>query len=293
MRKYPVPACLAALVLNLTLSPDLSALDLSFTAGLGNRSFDTAAETPLGAGPFKGRFFPLGMIRLSDRVSDTISFSASVERDPLLRTTALCEMEVSARYFSLSVGPLFGLFNTRENPLKPGISAGMALELPGILFARLSGGTTFGEVRDKGDYTLERGRAAFGFWLPNLISTLSVTRDQYSARLTETLHTRDERLRFCYRAEVHAKNVPYTIAIEAGYQTLSRHYDDAAAGKAADQYREIFLGVEAAFTVRPLLTILAGVETPLYHWGKPPLEKDSGAVLFRAFTGFRWTLDKV
>ncbi|MDR1308048.1 MAG: hypothetical protein LBK74_10810 [Treponema sp.] len=269
----------------------LFGLDLSAVMGGGNLSFNPREDEPLGSGEFTGHPYPFGRIVLTDRVSETLGYSVSLERDPVLRNTLNGELRVTAGLFSFSLGPLFGLFDTRENPLKPGVSAGIGVDLPGIIFASLRGGAVFGSLHEKGDYTLETGSIALGFWLPNLINTLSFTAKQFTLFQAEDLLTEDELLRFCYRVEIYSKNVPYTVSIDMGYQTLIRSYDGPLV-REKDTYHALFLGFETALTIRPLFTLLFGAEIPVYSWGKAPLTRGDHAWFVRGFAGFRWTIEK-
>jgi hypothetical protein len=269
----------------------LFSLDLSAVAGAGNLSFNTLSEEPLGNGEFNGYPYPFGRIALTDVVSETLGYSVSLERDPVLRNVLNGELRITAGLFSFSLGPLFGLFDTRESPFKPGVSAGIGVDFPGIIFASLRGGTIFGALRETGDYTLETGAVTLGFWLPNLVNTLSFTAKKFSLLQAGALLTEDELFRFCYRAEIYSKNVPYTVFIDMGYQTLIRSYDGPLVNE-KDTYHTFFLGFEAAITVRPLFTLLFGAEMPIYSWGKLPLARGDHAWFVQGFAGFRWTIGK-
>ncbi|MDR1143274.1 MAG: hypothetical protein LBK77_03520 [Spirochaetaceae bacterium] len=269
----------------------LFGLDLSAVMGGGNLSFNIREDEPLGSGEFTGHPYPFGRIALTDRVSETFSYSVSLERDPVLRNILNGELRVNVGLFSFSLGPLFGLFDTRENPLKPGVSAGIGVDLPGIIFGSLRGGAVFGSLHEKGDYTLETGSIALGFWLPNLVNTLSLGTKKFSLFQTGGLVTEDELLRLCYRGEIYSKNVPYTISIDLGYQTLIRSYDGPLV-REKDTYHALFLGFETAVTIRPLFALLFGAEIPVYSWGKAPLTRGDHAWFVQGFAGFNWTIEK-
>jgi hypothetical protein len=271
------------LVTRLLLASVLFAADLTVIGGAGNYSFDKKAESSIGASDYKGHLLPMGRIATTGMISDFISYSAAVERDPILKTIVGGELGIEAGYLTISAGPLFGIFNSREAPLRPGFSAGIGLEFPGIIFFNLRGGAVLGAMQEKGDYTAETTSFSLGFWLPNLINTISVNSKKYSVYQTSALVTTDELLRFCYRFQVHAKPEPYTVAIDMGYQILSRSYSDTGE---KDVLNSIFIGFETAITVKPLLTIVFGAEVPI-AWG------DNGSTMFiQGFAGFIWTLEK-
>jgi hypothetical protein len=143
-------------------------------------------------------------------------------------------------------------------------------------------------MKEQGDYTAEMTSFSLGFWLPNLVNTLSVNSKKYSTYQTNTLYTEDELHRFSNRFQIHAKPEPYTIAIDMGYQTLSRSYNSSD----KDTLRSIFLGFETALTVKPRLTIVFGAEMPIYSWGIESPGSTGHIWLFQAFAGFVWTFDE-
>ena len=272
------------------LTAGLHALDITVIGGVGNMSFDTASENPLGSGEFKGNFYPLVRLTVSDQISDSIGCSATLERDPVLRNTLSCDMIIESGFLKLSVGPLFGLFSTWQTPVKPGISAGICFEFPGIIFIDLKGGASFGTIREKGDYTMELSRIALGFWLPNLVNTISITNHRFTMAKTSSLTTEDELFRVCNRIDIYAKNIPYTISIDMGYQSLKRSYDGTANGE--DLIRAVFLGFETAITIKPSFIFHLGAEVPVYIWGKEPLTRADKHWCFQAFTGFTIVINK-
>ena len=273
------------LVFVVLLSAKVFALDLTVTGGAGNFSFNTSSSSPLGADNFKGQFYPMGRITIEDQISDIFGYSATAERDPLYRNVLSCEMTINADFLKLSIGPLFSLFNSWDSFIRPGVSAGMGLEFPGFFFIDVKGGATFGSILEH-DFTMETTRIALGVWLPNLLSTLSLTTGKFTEN--NGILTQDELLRISYRSDIHAKNVPYVFSFEMGYQYLKRSYNNTT----EDLIRAVFLGFELDITVRHNLTVIIGAETPIFVWGKDPLERARGHWFFKAFTGFVWTIDK-
>ena len=271
----------------IVVSPSLHALDLTVIGGAGNFSFDLSSEEPIGSGEFKGKIYPLGRITVKDSINETFGYTATAERDPVLRNIISCEMTINAGYFNFSIGPLLSLFNSRDDFIRPGISASLGVEFPGILFITVGGGGTLGSIPEN-DHTLERGRIALGVWLPNVLSTLSLTGSKFIE--ADTVTTEDALFRVCYRADVYAKNVPFTVSVEMGYQNLKRTYRDSAQD-GEDSIREVFLGFETNISITPKLILIVGAETPVFVWGKSPLTKAKGIWYFRAFTGITWIFD--
>ncbi|MDR2144051.1 MAG: hypothetical protein LBP29_06755 [Treponema sp.] len=278
--------CLAAVLC-------LGGMELTVLGGLGNASFDTKSTSPMGNGEFEGTLYPFVRMRLDETVSDSVEFSGTMERDPILKNRLGAEAKISAGLFAVSAGPVLGLFNSGESVIRPGVQAGITFELPGIVFAALNAGSTFGSPESEGDYEARHGRLELGFWLPNIVNTLSISEKNYDSREKENLDVRNKILRYHYSADVYAKNVPYRVVLNLGYQTLTRSIVNRAAFTVEeDVYNIIFLGAETSFNVRPNLRLIFGGETPVYSWGKKPLTKKDKLILFEAYAGFTYTIER-
>jgi len=271
-----------ALILIFLSAAKLFSMDLTIIGGTGNFSFNNSSETPIGDGTFGGNFFPISLVKVEDQLTDTFGYTATAERDYLLRNVLMCEMTINSGFINLSVGPLFSLFNSKSTYIRPGVTTSIGLEFPGIFYVSFRGGATFGSIPEN-DYGLETSCIAVGIWVPNVLNTLSLTTKKYSE--FDTVFTQDELYRVCYRADIFAKNAPYTVSVEMGYQSLKREYfltDE-------DMIRQIFLGFETNITVKPRLVFIFGAETPLFVWGKYPLIREKGKWYLRAYTGITWT----
>jgi hypothetical protein len=270
----------------------LNGMELTVLGGLGNFSFDTKNTNPLGSGEFEGAMYPFVRVRLDETVSDSFSFSGVIERDSILKNRSWAEMKVSSGFFAVSVGPVLGLFNSAENVIRPGVQAGIRFDVPGIIFAALNAGSTFGSFNSEGDYEARHGVLELGFWLPNIVNTFSISEKSYDSRETENLDTRDKIRRYQYSAAIYAKNVPYEVVLNLGYETLSRSVTDRAAPAFdEDVYNTVFLGAETSFNVTPNLGLIFGAEMPVYSWGVKPLTKKDKLFLFHAYAGFRYTIE--
>ena len=273
------------LVVIILLGSRLFAQDLTIIGGVGNFSFDPASDSFIGAGEFSGHFYPLGRVSFKDQITTTFGYTAAAERDPILRNILSCEMTINAGIVKFSVGPLFSVFNSWDTYIRPGISASLGLEFPGILFLNFRGGATFGSSMEY-DYSLETSRIALGFWLPYMLGTLSMTTNKFNEQ--GSVFTQDELIRFCFRVDIFVKNIPYTVSVEMGYQTISRSYDSTD----KDAMHSAFLGFETNIEVKPNFVIIFGAELPIFVWGEKPLVREKPLWYFRAFTGITWSFEK-
>ncbi|MDR2020284.1 MAG: hypothetical protein LBQ14_05895 [Treponema sp.] len=257
------------------------AVDLTLKGGAGNMAFDQDRTSFLNDKKFEPNYFPFGLIQLDGVYADFINYRIGFDRDPVLRNRIITNISFNFEYIHLDIGPFIGPFNTRDRVITPGISAGFAAEWPGILFGRLTAGSTVGAgLNAGGDYVQQNGEIAFGFWAPYVINTLSASLRSFTEQ-TGGGKIEDRWIRYQYTADVFSKNVPYTVHIDMGYQTLERSY--SAGG--TDTLKSVFLGFETTVRINPMVKVLLGAEMPVYSWGEKPLGNPGRTVLFQAHTG--------
>jgi hypothetical protein len=262
-------------------------LDLTLKGGLGNMNFDPERREALGEGVFSpSGIYPLGQIRIDWEYSGTMNFSAAFERDPLLRNTIGANVGFTTGVIRLDMGPFMGFFNTPGDTMTPGISTAINLEIPGRVFASVKVASTIGAgLKVQGGYVQESGEISLGFWVPYVVVTLGVKNRGFTEQITDNLVIMDEQIRYQFGADVFAKNVPYTVHIDMGYQSLKRSYVTPEP-VATDELKSIFVGFEAVFTIRPFTRLILGAESPLYSWGEAPLKAPPiNTPLFQAHAG--------
>ena len=295
---------LLVLVFIYILVPRIFSLELELTGGLGNLAFDKDRTSPLGdddpakTGAFGPHLFPLAMAQLSGEFKG-FSYSAGFERDSLLRNRLFANVGLNLDYFSLEAGPVFGIFNSSKLPINPGISMGLGLEIPGIIFIRAHGSSTLGIFMDRTDnYFQQTGDLSAGFWVPYVICSLNMSVRNFTQREQANLLIEDELIRYFFRADVYTKNIPYTIRVDLGYQSLSRSYmtqsvsgTDIVKDTATDELKSVFMGLEGSYTFSPALKFLLAGEMPVYSWSVRPMKDPSkNSFLFQASIGIIWTI---
>jgi hypothetical protein len=276
----------------LIIAPEAFGLDFRVAGGLGNLAFDKDRTGPLGSETFEFVYHPFGLVRLEGDYSDIISFDAGFEMDPILRNRIITNISFNTDYVRFDIGPFMGAFNTEEKIINPGIGSTLTLELPGIIFGSVSAASTLGAaVNARGDYLQEAGEIALGFWIPHVICTLSLQSRAFTEKAEGDLVIKDERLRYQLRADVFAKNVPYTVYVDIGYQSLKRSYTNIIAGQTdTDEFKSIYTGFEATFRLNSFFKLILGAEMPVYSWPEKPLKKPDRGLFFQAHTGFIVTI---
>ncbi|MDR1948456.1 MAG: hypothetical protein LBQ38_03620 [Spirochaetaceae bacterium] len=263
------------------------ALDLRISGGLGNNAFDPARKLPLGTNTFSPHYYPRILVDLEGDFSNYITFGASFERDPILRNRLGGTVGLKAGYVHLDMGPFMGVFNSADKAVNPGISAAVRLEIPGILYGTAMTASTIGaNMNVPGNYIQSEGEAALGVWVPFALTVFSIRTRSYTEQKTSELSLSDEQTRYQLGTEIFAKNMPYTIRVDIGYQSLRRTYAIVSEGPETNELRSVYAGFEGVFTITPMLKLLVGMEMPVYNWGQQPLKgPPSNTVLFDLHTG--------
>jgi hypothetical protein len=280
-------------VLPLVLSSPVFSLELTLRGGAGNAAFNPDLRSSLGSTGdiFDNYVYPYGEVRVDGSFSGLVGYHAALVRDPILRNRVTGEVEVGLDFLSFSFGPVISPLNTGEVPISPGISGRLELQFPGIIFGSLEASSNFGTaLANTGDFLQQSGEAALGFWAPNAICALQASTRSFTERIGRNLLIKDELIRYQFRADVFSKNVPYTIRVDLGYQSLRRSYSGGYADD-TDEVESIFLGFEGTWRIVPPVRIILGVEMPVYSWGSSPLKgPDRDDVLFNAHAGLIWTI---
>ena len=291
----------AALIITLCIVPlRIHSLDLEISGGAGNYAFDSGLTSSLGdeAESFQSQFYPLALVQISGEKGN-FYYNMGFERDPLLRNRFFANVAINLNYFFVEAGPYLGLFNTRKLPVSPGIGAGLGFTVPGIIFIEARGSSTLAIPMDiKGNYSQLSGDISLGFWVPHVVCSLNVRARNYTVRKESNLLIEDAFSRYFFRADIYTKNVPYTMQLDLGYQSLSRSYSSWKTGGGglvkdtrSDTLKSIFIGLEMTYTVIPVLKVYLGGEIPVYSWAELPMKDlPGGTALFQAWTGVIWTL---
>jgi hypothetical protein len=281
------------IILALALSGTVFSLELTLLGGAGNTAFDPDLRSALGpaGGVFDNYVYPYGQLSVDGTLSELLGYHAAFSRDPVLRNRLGGEVEIRFNFLHFSFGPVVSPFNSGKSPISPGLSGRLELQFPGIVFGSLAASSNFGTaLTSTGEFLQQSGEAALGFWAPNVVCTLQLNTRSFTERISRDLLIRDELTRYQFRADVFSKNVPYTIRVDLGYQSLKRSYSGGTVDD-TDEFKSIYLGFEGSYRVVSPIRIILGIEMPVYSWGADPLKSpDRSAVFFNAHAGLNWTI---
>ncbi|MFQ3547462.1 MAG: hypothetical protein SNJ56_03920 [Termitinemataceae bacterium] len=272
----------------------LFALDLSIQGSFGNILFDPARTSALSStnGTFTEHlYYGTGSIKLEQPVADLAALHILLDRDPILRNSLFTMLSYDAGFAKISVGPFFGLFNSAATLVTSGLSTTLTMTLPGVLYGSFRSDTTIGAgITVPGDYVQQRSELAFGFWVPNVLASFRLNTKQFTEKKTADLTIVDSQSRYDFIALVFKKNVPYSVTITMGYQTLKRSYISTSTD--SDELAALMLGLDLNSSISQRIKVTAGGEVPLYAWGVGNLQSPaSTTLLYEGRIGITINLD--
>jgi len=271
----------------LVSAPFLEALEIELTGGINNTAFDPAetAKTT----QFESYQYISGDFSLKSDISNVLGYNIQVTRDPVLQNNLIGKISASTENINLEFGAFFGINDDFTKP-DLGITGGIKLIFPGILFLSANGSTSLGIKNESmGNYSRETAEAKLGFWLPNLLPVFCADIKTYTREEENSLVIKDELVRFMFSADIFAKNFPLIIRIDTGYGILSRTYEDT--NSQSVELKNIFAGLEIKWQIVRQFRLIAGFEMPVYIF-EPAENKPDVISLFKAYGGFAFTFFK-
>jgi len=221
----------------------------------------------------------------SDDVSSGLALDLAYRRDTILRNIAYTRLTYLDDFFSLSVGPFFGLLNSANSIVQSGLSTTVQLFIPGITFVRLrSDNSLSGRLIVTGDYIQEQSELAVGFYAPNVIPTVYLRSKRYTTK-TDAGEMVDSLTEYGLIADIFQKNVPYRVQLTFAYQDAGRQYVEATTTD--HSYGSLVLGARLSFSLLQAFTIVADLDSSIYTFGRGALvgEVSADSFLFRLSTG--------
>jgi hypothetical protein len=221
-----------------------------------------------------GLIFPYIDVDLTYReeFGDFIGVTVGFESSEILRRIFFAEMSLRSDYFSLSLGPYYGTFNTTENILVPGLRAKMDWTWPGFLVAGMGFTNNFQVLVDVGDYSHEQNIFKAGAYFPNGLLTLQARLEKFQLQKTATQVITDEVNDFNGTLEVFTKFLPVRLELSGGFYMLYRTYTE---GTAITQNMNIaYAGGGITNDIGPNFTWFLRGAMPIFPLTFPPLVND-------------------
>ena len=228
----------------------------------------------------------IGNFSLKNEISDVLGYKIKITRDSILQNNLIGNIIVNTENLNLEFGAFFGISDDFKKP-DLGITGGLELIFPGIIFLSVNGSTSLSIKNElMGNYNRETAGAKFGFWLPNLLPVFSADIKTYAREEENSLIIKDELIRFMFSVDIFAKNFPLLIHLDAGYGILSRTYKNGNSD--SFEIKNIFAGLEIRWQIIRQFRLIAGFEMPVYII-EPAKNAPDFFSLYKAYGGFALT----
>lgn len=290
--RLAMPLALSLLVL---ARAPATALDFGVGGFFGNQGLPWEGEAPLAYDQYPANLWGYGFeATAAETFSDGLTLVMSYETDPVLRNVVKGIITYDSGLTSIFAGPMLGTFNTRQTPLKGGISIGFGLDVPGIAFMSIQADSSMGAgIVNEGDYVQERSEIEAGFYAYNAICTASMLMKKYTRMLASGYPLIDASTRYGFSVDVFKKNRPYRVLASMAYQDESRTYKGSGP-TTVDRLGAVLLGMDVHAAVMPSVVLVAGLESGVYTFGLDALAGRGPAVnafMFTAKLGMTLSLD--
>ena len=263
-------------------------LDLGIDTWVGNMGFKqdrAVGDTSL---PGSAYFWGLSIYG-TQPLMDNLQVEAGFYSDPVLRNVQRTIFTYDAKFLTVGIGPIFGLFNDLGTPVKSGLSASVRLEYPGVVFVALRSDSSLGgSLIQDGDYAQELTDVTFGVYFPHAICTLNLSTRSFE-QVVSSADVTDSLTEYTFAAEVFKKNVPYRVRLWVSYQDLSRSFVSTSTTTAT--LGSVILGSQVEVTLPGPLVLRAGLEGNVYSFGLGSIVGSDSTFLFRTYAGIRINLD--
>ena len=263
-----------------SLAPVLYAFEVGAYFDLGNLDFSrnrTSSDTDL-----PGDVYMWGLrLTGNDQLSDQLSLDLAYVNDTILRNLASALLTYTDEFFSIRLGPFFGIMNAPASILQSGLSTTVRLFVPGItVFTLRSDNTLSGRLVVPGDYIQEQSELSVGFYVPNAIPTVYVRNKRYTWKSVSG-ESVDSLTAYGLRTDIFQKNVPYRVVVDFAYQDVSRSFIEAAT--TTHSYGALVVGTEVSVELFGRVRVSAELESSIYAFGRDSLlgEVSADRFLFR------------
>ncbi len=304
---------LTAVILIFAVIFPLGALELGVSFDMGNISFPDA---PLTSSDFPSAYPWGASVDLRQIISEGMEVQLNYRNDRVVNHLVSSTFLYSGEFFSIGAGPAFGVFNSSQVALQPGMATEFKVSWPGKFFLSFDMLSSIGfRLSNTGDYSQGVTNLSMGFYVPNAICTLGMDQKVYTEVVATHGEATDKQTDFSFKADIFQKNVPYRILIGLIYRQHSKQYirtvitgtDFPELAIATQGIKEnlnsILLQSKVTLTLNPALTFVLDAHTNLFSFGKIVNDADDtsellslpstapGSFLFEASLGFVLNLD--
>ncbi|MFW5843263.1 MAG: hypothetical protein ACOCW6_05010 [Spirochaetota bacterium] len=259
---------------------------------IGNLGFSTSRDADTESLPVWS--YPWGFrAAVGETISENLAYKTGVERDFVIRNFAFLQFQHQINTLTLGAGPTFGFLSSPGSPglIRPGLAGYIRWNLYSFGYVSLDALAPLYSPSDEADdFYQARRRLQMGFYLPNVITTFSVSKREFILT-TESGEEADALVEYATEAEVFQKNIPYRIALRFAYQDYRKFFEEpGTTGRHA--LGALVFGTGVRWDLKDNGSYYINLDSSVYTFGRLALlgEFSDSAYFFRAQTGFVYSL---
>lgn len=265
-------------------------LDIEGNFQLANIGF-TPARASTDAAYAGTDFFAGGNLSLHQDMPGGIRIEAALQRDLITGNTVGALLQYRTDYFRVGLGPYLGLVDTTPNFLRPGVSALLGVEYPGVAFVTLRTDNAQGG-QATGSSFAQNNEVRLGFYVRDSAICSFIVSYGQSASTQGGTEQVDSLTSYMFDVKVFEKNVPFRLDFNFAYQALLRQYLDGVTNP-SHGLNSVMAGLGIDLVITPSFALLLGFRTSVWTVGNGVLSAVSdigfSPFLFQASAGFRVT----
>ncbi len=218
-------------------------------------------------------------------LDENLVYRFELERNPLSGYSLNSMLEFRSDWYSLGIGPVFGILNESVSLIKPGFSGRLRGQWPGTVFAEIGGEsiTAMNSGADD-DYSRYSGYYTLGFYVRqnHILCYYTQTQEEY-ANMGEGYT--DEYTSYVFHSDFYDKSSMFKMQTRLGYEILTKTFS----GGTDIELRNILFGLQADFFITSRASVYIGLDNKIYPGSYGDIELESVPLyLVTVDSGFRW-----
>ncbi len=207
--------------------------------------------------------------------------------DPILKYRYKSEIEILNTYYSIRIGPVFGIINQGWTLIKPGFTGFFRAQYPGKAFLDFGGETIplRSSLLEK-DYSSFSSFYSIGYYIleDHLLCYFTQKRDQYT-ELNDGLETTNEKTSYLFYSEFFEKNSFLRVKTKMGYEILNQSFSTTE----NIELKSIILGLNLDFGLSGNSSVYISMDNMIYPISSGSMElSEVPGYLYTFETGFKW-----
>ena len=218
-------------------------------------------------------------------VDESLVYRFELERDPLSGYSLDSILEFRSDWYSLGIGPVFGIINESMSLIKPGFGGRLRGQWPGKFFAEIGGETIpamYTGAED--DYSTYSGYYTLGFYIRQNHILCYFTQSQESYSNLSDGYT-DKLVEYIFFSDFYDKTSKFKMQVKLGYEILNKTFTDGS----DIELRDVLFGLRADVFINSKASVFIGIDSKIYPGSYGDIELGSVPLyLVTVDSGFRW-----